>query len=64
MSSPARELGDLQQALGDRYVVEKELGRGGMGTVYLARDQQLDRRVAIKVLPRDMATDASRPVPA
>jgi serine/threonine-protein kinase len=58
MSSPGRELGDLQQALGDRYVVERELGRGGMGAVYLARDQQLDRRVAIKVLPREMATDS------
>ena len=37
-------------ALGGRYVIERELGRGGMATVFLAHDVQLDRRVAIKVL--------------
>src|SRR6266508_33347 len=36
--------------IGDRYTVERELGRGGMAMVYLARDRKHDRRVAIKVL--------------
>ena len=42
----------LQSALAGRYTVERELGRGGMATVYLARDLKHDRSVAIKaVLP-------------
>jgi serine/threonine-protein kinase len=40
----------LQSGLGDRYVLERELGRGGMATVYLAHDSKYDRRVALKVL--------------
>jgi tetratricopeptide (TPR) repeat protein len=43
------------EALGRRYEVERELGRGGMGTVYLAVDRKHGRRVAIKVLPPDVA---------
>jgi len=39
----------LVQALSDRYEVERELGAGGMGTVYLARDLRHDRKVALKV---------------
>ncbi|HVH67585.1 MAG TPA: serine/threonine-protein kinase [Gemmatimonadales bacterium] len=48
-------LPDLQQALAGRYVLERRLGRGGMGVVYLARELRLDRRVAIKLLPPDRA---------
>ena len=41
----------LARALAGRYTVARELGRGGMATVYLATDVKLGRRVAIKVLP-------------
>src|SRR3982751_111794 len=44
----------LQLALSDRYRVERELGAGGMATVYLARDLRHDRDVAIKVLHPDL----------
>ncbi len=42
------------------YPVEREVGRGGMGVVYLARDPGLDRTIAIKVLPEAFATDPER----
>ncbi|HEU4523395.1 MAG TPA: serine/threonine-protein kinase, partial [Gemmatimonadales bacterium] len=45
----------LLAALGRRYAVERELGHGGMGTVYLATDLKHGRRVAIKVLPPELA---------
>jgi eukaryotic-like serine/threonine-protein kinase len=49
-TSPAAIAAELRTALSDRYTVERELGRGGMATVYLARDRRHDRDVAVKVL--------------
>jgi eukaryotic-like serine/threonine-protein kinase len=56
---PSPEFLDLQTALAGEYSLQRELGRGGMGVVYLARDVQLDRDVAIKVLPTHLARTAT-----
>ncbi len=54
----------LSSALADRYRIERELGAGGMATVYLAHDLKHDRQVAIKVLKPELARGARRrPVP-
>jgi serine/threonine-protein kinase len=45
----------LTAALADRYRIERELGAGGMATVYLAQDLKHDRAVAIKVLHPELA---------
>jgi serine/threonine protein kinase len=52
MHDPVERLTSL---LADRYRIEREIGRGGMGVVLLAHDLKLDRPVAIKVLRRDVA---------
>jgi serine/threonine protein kinase/tetratricopeptide (TPR) repeat protein len=49
----------LQTALGPQYRLERELGRGGMGVVFLATDTTLDRRVAIKVVHPELAPHES-----
>jgi serine/threonine-protein kinase len=54
---PDRLFLDFQSALAGRYSLERELGRGGMGVVYLAREVRLDRPVAIKLLPPHQAGD-------
>ena len=59
-SPPSPEIGglpdDLLAALAGKYEIERSLGAGGMGTVYLARDLALDRHVAIKVISPDLTT--------
>src|SRR5690242_573385 len=55
MSDPLRER--LATALGPSYELQRLLGKGGMGSVYLAREVTLDRLVAVKVLPPEAAGD-------
>ncbi len=65
-SSPSREIqlvdapSPLWSALTDRYRLERELGRGGMATVYLVHDLRHDRQVAIKVLRPELAAVLGR----
>ena len=48
-------LSRLTSALADRYAVERQIGAGGMATVYLARDVRHDRKVALKVMKPEVA---------
>lgn len=54
------ELERLTAALADRYQLAKEVGAGGMATVYLARDLKHDRQVAIKVLREDLSASLGK----
>ncbi len=49
------ELDRLKAALADKYAIERELGAGGMATVYLAEDLKHKRKVAVKVLRPELA---------
>jgi serine/threonine protein kinase len=53
-----RKVVDLPDLAGTRYRLEEEIGRGGLGVVYAARDTQLDRRVALKVMDAQWAGEA------
>lgn len=54
---PANQLETLRASLSAQYTIERLLGQGGMGTVYLCRDTTLDRPVAIKVINPAVASD-------
>jgi serine/threonine-protein kinase len=59
VTAPSELFARLQAALGSQYRLERELGHGGMGVVFLARDTTLDRPVAVKVVHPDLAVHAS-----
>src|SRR5690348_4321809 len=56
---PSAEFETFARVLDGQYALEREIGQGGMGVVYLARDLKLDRPVAIKTLPPHLSNDAS-----
>jgi serine/threonine-protein kinase len=60
MSPPTAQLRALNDALAGAYVIESELGGGGMSRVYLAHDVALERRVVIKVLSSELISGVSR----
>ncbi|MDQ2665899.1 MAG: tetratricopeptide repeat-containing serine/threonine-protein kinase [Gemmatimonadota bacterium] len=57
---PTMDLSDkLQASLGDAYVIERELGGGGMSRVFVAEETALGRRVVVKVLPEELSGSVS-----
>ena len=57
LPAQSEDFSRFADALAGQYELVREIGRGGMGVVYLARDVRLDRRVAIKTLPPHLAND-------
>ncbi|HEY9517409.1 MAG TPA: serine/threonine-protein kinase, partial [Gemmatimonadaceae bacterium] len=57
MSTSLQEL--LQSSLGDAYRVERELAPGGMSRLFLATERSLERQVVVKLLPPELASEAS-----
>ena len=53
----------IRDAFSGSYTIDRELGRGGMATVYLAQDAKHERLVALKVLSRSVARDLAEHVP-
>src|SRR5678815_1830514 len=51
---------ELQAALGDSYVLERELTGSGMSRVFVAKEKSLNRQVVVKVLPPDLAAGVNR----
>jgi serine/threonine-protein kinase len=60
MNSRSASTQMIGTVLSDRYRLEAKLGSGGMSTVYLARDETLDRQVAVKVMHREMSEQADQ----
>jgi len=60
VTDPTDPIAELNAALGERYIIDRELGRGGMATVYLARDPKHERFLALKTLRPEIAMALGR----